>query len=86
MSIRKSLKFKLKTCEDKLRSEELETQLENIDEQIAEKCAEENYQKIKDNFEWMSGKINRLNCNEIWNVMEKNISQEHPTTSCWKKE
>ena len=56
MDTRKSIKFKLKTCEDKLRSEELETQLENIDEQIAEECAEENYQKIKDNFDCMSGK------------------------------
>ena len=71
MDIRKSLKFKLKTCEDNLWSEELERQLENIDGQISDECAEENYQKVKDNFECMSGKNCRLNCNGMRNVTKK---------------
>ena len=45
MEERKSLKIRLKLCEDKQRQEELQQQVECLDSKIALECAEENLMK-----------------------------------------
>ena len=78
MEERKSLKIRIKRCEDMEKQEELLTQVEKLDEIIAEECSEENFQKIKDNFECLSGKKHQLNCNGMWNLMKKVFPKNAP--------
>ena len=51
--------------------EELLSQMENLDKIIANECSEENFQKIKDNFQDLSGLNDKLNSNGMWRQMKK---------------
>ena len=65
------MKMKLMKCEDKQSQDELQNQMENLDMKIAEECAEENFQKIKDNFQSLSAPNEKLSNNGMWNLMKK---------------
>ena len=71
MEERKSLKMKIKMAENRQKIDELQLQLEGLDTKIAQECSEENFQKIKDNFQHLSGQQDKLNCHGMWNLMKK---------------
>ena len=58
-------------CDDQQRSDDLRNEIENLDEIIAEECSEDNFQKIKENFQNLSGQHDHLNCNGMWTLMKK---------------
>jgi hypothetical protein len=69
------LGFKHKTIinlsEDEQSKAEFQKKIEDIDEVIAQECSEENFQKIKDNFEILSTQQDSLNANGMWAIMKK---------------
>ena len=71
MEERKTIKYQIKMCEDMKKREDLLSQIENVDQIIAKECSEENFQKIKDNFQCLSGDNDQLNCNGMWSLMKK---------------
>ena len=65
------MKLKLRLCDDQQSRDELLNLIENLDMIIAEECSEENFQKIKDNFQSLSSQHDKLNNNGMWNLMKK---------------
>ena len=79
------MKLKLGLCEDKQSKDELQNLIESLDMKIAEECAEENFQKIKDNFQSLSAPSEKLNNNGMWNLMKKVFPKNAQTLPVAKK-
>ena len=68
---RKSLKQMLKNCDNEDNCSSFQQKIEDIDQVIAQECSEENYLKIKENFELLSNKQDSMNTPGMWAIMRK---------------
>ena len=65
------MKQKMKICEEKSGCEDIQKQIEEIDEVIAQECSKDNFEKIKENFQTFANQNDVLNTNGVWSLMRK---------------
>ena len=78
MEERKSLKQMIKFCDNDESCKKFQKQMEDINEFISMECSEDNYKKIKDNFEQLSINQDSLNTTGMWSLLKKLFPKNTP--------